>query len=131
MAGRPSQEQILRRVLVASAAVSFGGIAYAVWFGHAADGARGGAIAVAISFAALFAARSTPEDVMELKGVDGKPVVDSGKVEERIAVLKTAVATMIDSQRLEKIYLTWSSAIGTLTWGFGDIVSRWLGAPAM
>jgi hypothetical protein len=37
---------------------------------------------------------------------------------------------MIDSQRLEKIYLTWSSTIGTLTWGFGDVVARWLGASA-
>lgn len=129
MAARPSQERILKLVLATSVAFSFGGVAYAVCFGQAADGARGGAIAVAVSFAALFAARSTPEDVVELRDAGGRRVVDAGTTQERIGILQTALATMIDSQRLEKIYLTWSSTIGTLTWGFGDVVARWLGAP--
>ena len=130
MFARPSQERILQLVLAASAVFSLGGVAYAIWFGQAADGARGGAIAVAISFAALFAARSTPEDVIELQDASGRRVVEAGTAEERIGILQTALATMIDSQRLEKIYLTWSSTIGTLTWGFGDVVARWLGASA-
>ena len=131
MAKRPSQQRILQLVLLASTAFSFGGIAYAVWFGTAADGGRGGAVAVSISFAALFAARSTPEDVVELTTKGGDRVLDKGKLEERIGILKTAIATMIDSQRLEKIYLTWSSTIGTLAWGFGDRIAAWLGAPVV
>lgn len=108
---------------------SAGGIVYAIWFGSAADGARGGAVAVAISFAALFAARSTPQDVLETKNQAGQQVFDTAPPEQRVAILRTAIATLIDSQRLEKIYLTGSSVAGTLVWGFGDLLARWLGAP--
>jgi hypothetical protein len=126
-----SQERVLQLVLAISLASSLGGILYATWFGTAVDGQRGGAIAVAISFAALFAARSTPQDVIETKDATGNLVVDHGGTEKRIGLLRTAIATMIDSQRLEKVYLTWSSTTGTLVWGFGDLIASWLGAPAV
>ena len=127
---RRSQKEVLRAVLAASLILSVGGIAYAVFFGTAADGGRGGAVSVAISFAALFAARSTPQDVLEITDPrTGQPRIEGGSLEQRIRVLKTAIATMLDSQRLEKAYLTWSSMVGTLVWGFGDLIALWLGAP--
>lgn len=127
---KPSQKQILRGVLLTSILVSIGGIAYAVLFGAAADGARGGAVAVAISFAALFAARSTPQEVLEMKDpITGELIVKEGEHNWQIGVLSTAISTMIDSQGLEKVYLTSSTAIGTLVWGFGDLIARGFGAP--
>ncbi len=125
-----SQKQILSLVLIAGISVSIGGIAYAVWVGAAADGARGGAFAVAISFAALFAARSTPQKVLEMRNPEtGELLVKDGDQKQQIGVLSTAISTMIDSQRLEKKFLTWSTVIGTLVWGFGDLIARGLGAP--
>jgi hypothetical protein len=110
--------------------VSIGGIAYAVYFGVAADGPRGGAIAVAISFAALFAARGTPQKVIEMTDpATGGNVGEEGTPETKIELLVTALSTMIDSQRLEKKYLTWTTVMGTLVWGFGDQIARWFGAP--
>ena len=110
--------------------MSIGGIAYAVLFGAAADGARGGAVAVAISFAALFAARSTPQKVLQITDpLTGQLIVKEGDQEQQIRVLSTVISTMIDSQRLEKKFLTWTTAIGTLVWGFGDLIAGGLGAP--
>lgn len=42
--------------------------------------------------------------------------------------LRAARAAMIDSQRLEKKYLTVSSVAGTLVWGFSDRIALCLGA---
>jgi len=126
---RLGQEWTLRIVLTLALIASAGGVLYAVFLGTAADGGRGGALAVAISFFALFAARATPEDVLETKDAAGRRVVETGPPVQRIGLLKTSVATMLDSQRLEKIYLTGSSVTGTLVWGFGDVLARWLGAP--
>lgn len=123
-----SQKRALQAVLAISVVASIGGIAYAVFFGSSADAQRGGAIAVAASFLALFAARNTPLDTIQLTGNDGRLAVDTGDHDTRIRILRTAVGTMIDSQRLEKTYLTCSSVFGTLIWGFGDLIALWLGA---
>jgi hypothetical protein len=126
---RLTQWRVLCFVLISSLLFSAGGIAYAVWCGSAADGQRGGAIAVAISFLALFAARATPADTLEMKDSQGRLVADHGEPSERIGIVRTTVSTMLDSQRLEKVFLTWSSVTGTLVWGFGDVIARLLGAP--
>lgn len=125
---RLTQERKLQGVLALGLLASVGGIAYAVTCGTAIDGQRGGAIAVALSFLALFAARNTPLDTLELKDGSGALVLESGTAEARINVLRTAIAAMLDSQRLEKRYLTLSSVTGTLVWGFGDLVAGALGA---
>lgn len=124
-----SQEQKLRLVLAFSLLASVGGIAYAVCCGTAPDGQRGGALAVAASLLALFAARDTPAAVLEQGRIfDKKLVLEHGTPLERIDLLRVALAAMVDGQRLEKKYLTWSSGIGTLVWGFGDWIARWFGA---
>lgn len=124
-----TQKQKLHGVLVASCLACVAGVAHSVLWGAADDGGRGGAVAVAISFAALFAARDTSAEVLEVKHANGGVGFESLPAESRIGLLKAAMASMIDSQRLEKRYLTWSSVIGTLTWGFGDLLAALLGAP--
>lgn len=126
---RWTQERRLRVVFVASGLACVAGVAYAVLWGSAADGGRGGAIAVAVSFAALFAVRDTSAAVLEVSNVIGDKGFEGLPAESRIGLLKAAMASMIDSQRLEKKYLTWSSVMGTLTWGFGDWLATLLGAP--
>ena len=42
--------------------------------------------------------------------------------------MRNAVAAMLDWNRKEKLYLTVSSVVGTLAWGFGDSVAKCLGA---
>lgn len=123
-----TQKQRLVGVLVASIVVCATGVVYATWCGTASDGGRGGAIAVAISFAALFAARDTSADILEMKSASGRIEFELLTAEQRIGLLKSAIASLIDAQRLEKRFLTWSSVIGTLTWGFGDVVAAWFGA---
>ena len=58
--GRPPDGKgRLLLVMVASIALSLAGIAYAVFWGVAADGGRGGALAVALTFIMLFVGRGT------------------------------------------------------------------------
>src|SRR3546814_8334038 len=68
----------LRAAMIAAIAVSIGGIAYAVLFGVAADGGRGGAIAVALTFFMFFMGRGTAEDALEARLPEtGDPAVDA------------------------------------------------------
>lgn len=123
-----SQKVLLRIVLALAVVASLGGIAYAVIWGEAGDGGRGGAVAVALSFLALFAGRATPNRVLEIEDGRGRKVVHHGSDQRKIRLLRTAIAAMIDSQRLETTYLTGASVFGTLVWGFGDKIALWLGA---
>jgi hypothetical protein len=114
------QRTLLRLVAVASAGAAIGGIGYAVLAGSALDGQRGGAIAVALSLGALFAARDIPEQVLDAR---------ADTVEDRLARAESTLGVMLDSQRLEKVYLAATSVAGSLIWGFGDLVAIALGAP--
>lgn len=125
---RPSQKTLLRVVLGVSVVACTAGIVYAVWYGRAADGGRGGAVAVAISFAALFASRNTPRDVLEMTDPAKHGSAAPAELAEGMRRLRTAMATLIDSQATEKVYLTASSVGGTLVWGFGDLIAAALGA---
>lgn len=115
----------LRLTMVLSIALSIGGILCAKLYGVSADGGRGGALAVAVSFFTLFMGRNTPEDAMQIKIEDAT----SDPLKAEVTRHRNALASMLDWQAKEKIYLTISSLVGTITWGFGDIVAAWLGAP--
>ena len=114
-------------VLVLSLTACAGGIAYAVCCGTAADGQRGGAIGVALSFMALFVARPVPAAVLEQEDMRSE---NPNQQVKRINLLRTALSAMLDIQRQEMGYLTASSVISTLIWGFGDLVAAALGASA-
>jgi hypothetical protein len=131
MAQQPnSQRSRLRWTLAACLVACAAGVVYAVGWGEAADGARGGAVAVAIAFYMLFTGRGTAVRVLEQRDAQGKPVINNGTVEQRIGLVATATSTLIDSAREERRYLAAASVIGTLVWGFGDGLASQLGAPA-
>jgi hypothetical protein len=126
----PLQRTRLTIWMAASLLASASGVAAAVAFGTACDGGRGGAVAVAIAFGALFTSRPVPEDLIEALDAEGRSAFDARDTEDRIGRLRSALAVMLDRQRLEAVFLTVASVSGTLVWGFGDVIAGWLGAAA-
>lgn len=122
----PSGAGRLRLVMWIAILVSVAGIPFAVFLGVAVDGGRGGAIAVALTFFTFFMDRGTAERALEAKIPDGGDPATRTDLE--LARVRNAVASMLDWSRQERLYLTVSSVVGTLAWGFGDVVARWLGA---
>ena len=95
------------------------------------DGGRGGALAVALTFAMLFLGRGTPEAALETPIPPGRSGVDPvANLELEVARVRNALASLLDWQRQEKLYLTISSVVGTVAWGFGDVLARICGAAA-
>lgn len=125
----PSQKQQLRLVAGASLVACSAGIAYAVSCGTADDAQRGGAVAVALSFLMLFAGHPTAEKTLEEKDEAHQYKLQTATDKDRIDLLVTAATTQLDAARNEKLWLTFSSVLGTLVAGFGDILAAWLGAP--
>lgn len=117
---------------------SFAGVAYAVHSGVAAHGGRGGAIAVALAFLMLFLDRQTARDYLEMKMPDTGRLpapTDDEKLAEYLTKQATeqnrthnTLAVLIDWDHKHKWPLAVSSVVGTLSWGFGDVVARWFGA---
>ncbi len=113
-----------------SFAASIAGILYAVFLGTQCDGGRGGALAVAFAFGALFTARPTLESYLEAPDENGRPQFNALAADQRLALLRSALAVLVDRQKLEAFYLMLASVSGTIVWGFGDWISSWFGAPA-
>ena len=120
----------LVRLLALSILFSIGGIVYAVHFGTACDGGRGGALGVAVAFFALFTASGSLEGYIEARDAKGTPQFDYLPTFERIKRLRSALAVLADRQRQEARYLTFASIFGTIVWGFGDIIAGWFNAAA-
>jgi hypothetical protein len=73
-------------VLVFSILACVGGIAWAVKFGSAADGMRGGVLAVAASFAMLFLGRNTAARVLPISPIyPGVPSELEAEIDEELA----------------------------------------------
>lgn len=115
-------------VLSFGIAISVAGIAYAIWFGSAVDGGRGGALAVAAAFYVLFTSTPTLEELIEAPDDLGEPGFEKLLPDAQISRLQTAFSTMIDSQRRQNLFLAITSIFGTLVWAFGDIVATLMGA---
>ena len=126
-------------VLICCIAFSVGGVIYAVFLGVAADGGRGGALAVAITFAMLFLDRRTSKDYLEMPlpadTAEKDIPTDDKALKAHLAGLATnqnqtrnAFAAMLDWGNRQKWPLAISSVIGTVFWGFGDIIAGCFGA---
>lgn len=103
-------------------ALSGGGIVLAALLGHPNEGGRGGALAVALTFAILFLGRSTAERIME-----NNPFKNGNDdAEKKIGHLSKALSALVGWQRKEKVYLAWASVVSTLAWGFGDLPAGWI-----
>jgi len=128
-------------------ALSLGGIWASVKYNRPNDGGRGGAIAVALSFAALFLTRSYGTMIHKLitvtlpgikekigaAGVSPSPHADPvvAQLQKEIEALKAAsqavnVQLQVDAQGQENQnrYLAFSSVVGTISWGFGDMAAQ-------
>lgn len=128
------------------------GIVWAVRFGVAADGGRGGAIGCALTFLMFFLSRPTAETAMQAP----IPVADKQRADEQTADVllepsaktleaavdqlermkvqlarqRAAIAVMLDLAAREKIFLSIASLVSTLVWGFGDWIAKAFGAAA-
>jgi hypothetical protein len=140
-----STETRFRIVLLVAILLSLGSIPVAVYVtGSAQDGGRGGALAVALSFTVLFLSRGYGTTVYNILTKEAQEVDQTLKKirgEKGSATLTPAQKidaliskTKIDAtlQHTQNVYLAWSSGIGTIAWGFGDIPAQWLiGAPVV
>jgi hypothetical protein len=132
-------------VLCIAVLLSAGSIPFAAYVTKSAqDGGRGGALAVALSFAVLFLSRGygtkvydvlTKEaqavntNLQKIRGAAGGGALTS---DQKIDALVSKTTIDADVQHNQNVYLAWSSGIGTIAWGFGDIAAQWLiGAPAV
>lgn len=86
-----NQKTLLWLCMIASLLACLAGLAYAVLLGNACDGGRGGAVAVAIAFGALFTGRPLPDTYIEARDEGGKAKFDKLSVEKRITRLRSAI----------------------------------------
>ena len=115
--------------------LSVGGVMYAVVFGDACDGGRGGALAVALTFAMLFLDRRTPTAYLEMALPAAVDAPTNDPLKSYLGELKTAanqtrnaVAAVLDWAARQRWPLAISSVVGTVFWGFGDVFAGWFGA---
>jgi hypothetical protein len=135
---------------LASVVVSVAGIIFAVFATrNAADGGRGGAIGVSIALLFFFLNRDYGtklytkliHDLPELKArleQEGKVQAPAANaivtpVDTRLAQLEKEVSTLVrrisieaEGQRTQNIFLAVATAVGTIVWGFGDMLARCL-----
>ena len=127
--------------------VSTAWVIHAAFWGSPADGGRGGAVAVALTFAMLFLDRGTAKDLLERtlpprQAADAFPDADErlkaglNDLAQKQAELirsqttnRNALAALLDWQDVQKWPLAISSVVGTVFWGFGDCFAAWLSAP--
>ena len=132
-------------VVSVSIVLSAGGILLAA-HGDPSDGGRGGALAVALAFFVLFIRRNYGARVYEaltvelpsLKGqiaklrAGGDPSAANSEGVDALKRQVTAIVARLETeakgQRGQNIVLAAASIIGTLAWGFGDVIAKWLKA---
>jgi len=135
-------------VVATASVLSIAGILYAaLWSKDASDGGRGGAIAVAVSFAVLFLTRSLGQRVYQAltqelpalrKLIDSFAPASASKSEvevlredlkavgDRFSALEQRLESDDKATQTQNRFLAAASVIGTLVWGFGDVVAGWI-----
>jgi hypothetical protein len=141
-----SQRSRYGLVVLASILLSVGGILTGAFVTRPADGGRGGAIAVALAFFVLFVRRdygarvyaaltkeipAIKEEVSLLRQSKPAPAAsapDIGQVKRQVTAIVSRLDTEADGQKIQNRALAWASCIGTIAWGFGDVLASWLKA---
>ena len=127
-----------RFVLAASVILCAGGVLIAALVTkNAQDGGRGGAAAVALSFVILFLSRGYGTKIYEVLTEDAPTIQanlevlagngsDQSKTSlaDKVNALVSKLTIDLRTQNIQNFYLAWSSGVGTLTWGFGDILAK-------
>lgn len=123
-------------ILVLSAVISPGFVAYAVFYTHCdADGGRGGAIADGFALCLMFYSQSYASRLYKLRAkVQGRlesaatnPVSEA----QALKLIRAEIVWLLDSldddaeiQRNQNIILAIATAIGIFFWGFGDLIAK-------
>jgi hypothetical protein len=125
--------------LIVCVLVSAGGIVFAVVYHSPSDGGRGGAVADTIALFIFFFSRDYGTGVYNilrvstdlrifLTKIEKNLAFDSAEariknIEEEIKALEAKLKIEASGQRDLNLFIALSAAIGTLTWGFGDILA--------
>jgi hypothetical protein len=121
-------------VLILCLACSVGGIWYAIHeSGCDADAGRGGAIADALALAFVFLGRAYAFRLFTLKmRLDQKPAESTKQINESeaIYIARQELSSFLRLVNGDQRYQAWQNGfmalgtvIGTLAWGFGDIIA--------
>lgn len=139
-----SQRWRYRIVVLSAILLSLGGILIGAFVTEPADGGRGGAVAVALAFLVLFVRRGYGARVYEAIAKDlpalreevsklrqgAAPVAanaeDLAQVRRQVTAIVSRIDTEADGQQIQNRALAWASCIGTIAWGFGDVLAKWL-----
>jgi hypothetical protein len=133
-------------VVLLAVAICAGWWSGAVLLGRPVDAGRGGALAVALAFLTLFMHRSQGDRIFTILADEGPRLLASldpdgedkeksaaaqlEKVERGLADLFGAIKATrrYESRQASRInvHLSAASVVGTLVWGFGDVVAYWL-----
>lgn len=129
-------------ILIASILISFGWLWLFSETRNSSDPGRGGAISVALSFAYLFLNRGTGPAIFKMVAKDAPQLKKNfgsspASQAEHVTNLQSELDNLIDQlvnyqERVERDnaeqnkYLAASSVIGTLVWGFGDVMVAFL-----
>lgn len=128
--GRPRPgKKTIYAVAGLSVVVAVGWIAGAAYSNHAADGGRGGAIGVALTFAILFLQRGgVAQEELERKNPPAAPGAPAPREtpEQTMQRLLNAFTVYIEAQTEVTLPLILASTISTLAWGFGDFLATWI-----
>jgi hypothetical protein len=115
---------------------SIGGLLCGALLGNPTIGERGGAITVALAFLFLFVRRNYGSELQEalskpLPSLD--PNSPNQQSPEDPQVLRRDIDAIVNRLRVESsgqkaqnTVLAIVSATGTIVWGFGDLLTRWL-----
>lgn len=134
-------------LVAGSSALSVGGVAVAALVtADPVDGGRGGALAVALTLVAFFLrkdvneklrltfTRTLPELRAAIDEFSGAPEREKTKVPaagpivtptQRLDAIETSLRVTEQSEQRMDRYVAAAAVIGTLFWGFGDIVAKW------
>jgi hypothetical protein len=133
-------------VVVVSIVLSAGGILLAAYSADPSDGGRGGAVAVAFAFFVLFIRRdygtrvykaltlelpSLKAQVARLRAGGDPSAANSEGVDSlkrQVTAIVARLETEATGQKNQNVALALASVIGTLAWGFGDVIAKWLKA---
>jgi hypothetical protein len=135
-------------VMIACVGSSIGGMFYAAFVSkNVTDGGRGGAIGVAVALGFLFITRDygtkfytavtrrlpdlkkTIEEIKQGKSGEAdkeKPAITIAELEKRVNALVGALTIDAEEHKTQNVLLALATFIGTLVWGFGDIVAQHL-----
>jgi hypothetical protein len=131
------ETRVHRILLCLSLLLSLGGMAAGYFLNNPDLGPRGGAVAVAISLFALFANRQHGKEAYEVltsvrARLNGKKEPTTAqaltleKLSQQLDDIVLWISIDLEGQAKQNFYMSIAAFTGTIVWGFGDWVDKWL-----